>query len=249
MSKSLKKFYVYFARGLEGEILYIGQGSGERYKHCLHGTSSNKALNRYFFQNGEDGCITVEIVEYFSSKEESLKYEELCITRLSPPFNRTFNKVNTLEHLKCGFKVDFCKLLKKYVKAIETGDIITVENISNYSEEHKRYVEVLGIAKIKAIGFHKTKLTNAYNLQVKFNQSNQLIKESLKGLRVGNRYTIKKVLEELKKAYDKVGVKKKPVSTDIKNYFNVKNVWLIDEFGSRCKGYEIISDLYKEDFY
>lgn len=245
MSKSLKKFYVYFARGLEGEILYIGQGSGERYKHCLHGTSSNKALNRYFFQNGEDGCITVEIVEYFSSKEESLKYEELCITRLSPPFNRLLNKVNTLEHLKCGFKVDFCKLLKKYIKAIEVGDTITVENISNYSEEHKLLVDVLGVDKIKSIGFNKTKLFNAYNLALKFQDHHLEIKSKLGCLRVGKKYTSSHITSVLQKTYDSLNINRKAVGNDIRNYFVVRKTQVVSEVdGKRKQGYLLLEDLY-----
>lgn len=249
------EYYVYQARGLNDVLLYIGQGRGHRYRHCNSGISSCLELNRYFFEHGAD-AIKVNILSYFLTREEALLYEKSCIKKLKPLFNKDFNIIHKshknltdFEKMSLGLVVDYSRLMKQYIKAIESCDEDAIRTISDYSEEHKLHVDVLGIDKIRAVGFHKTKLTNAYNLQVKFNQSNQLIKESLNGLRVGNRYTIKKVLEELKKAYNDAGVKKKPVSTDIKNYFNVKNAWLIDEFGNRCKGYEIISDLYKEDFY
>ena len=29
-----KEYYVYGAYGLHGELLYIGYGKGDRYKHC-----------------------------------------------------------------------------------------------------------------------------------------------------------------------------------------------------------------------
>lgn len=67
-----KKYYVYCAYGINNEILYIGKGSGNRYQHCNSGISSNKALNRYYFNNGEGDCIRVEILyEYLSKKEAS----------------------------------------------------------------------------------------------------------------------------------------------------------------------------------
>ena len=55
-----KNYYVYCAYGVNDEILYIGYGKGDRYKHCNNGMSSNKGLNRYYFLNGENECIRVE---------------------------------------------------------------------------------------------------------------------------------------------------------------------------------------------
>ena len=55
----MSKYYVYAAYGLDGELLYVGKGSGERYKHCINGCSAVKDLNRYYFRNGEDGSIKV----------------------------------------------------------------------------------------------------------------------------------------------------------------------------------------------
>ena len=55
-----KGYYVYGAYGIHGELLYIGYGKGDRYKHCNSGMSSNKGLNRYYFTNGEGVCISVE---------------------------------------------------------------------------------------------------------------------------------------------------------------------------------------------
>ena len=43
------------------------------------------------------------------------------------------------------FKVDFSKLLIKYIEAIEDDDVGLVEMIENKSEEHRRIVDVLGM--------------------------------------------------------------------------------------------------------
>lgn len=58
------KYYVYHAYGLNGELLYVGKGSGDRYKHCNSGVSHCFELNRYFFEYGADS-IHVEIEKYF----------------------------------------------------------------------------------------------------------------------------------------------------------------------------------------
>ena len=54
-----KEYYVYGAYGIHGELLYIGYGKGDRYKHCNNGMSSNKGLNRYYL-NKEIPDWTVE---------------------------------------------------------------------------------------------------------------------------------------------------------------------------------------------
>ena len=64
---------------------------------------------------------------------------------------------------------------------------------------------------------------------------------------VGQLYKLSAVVEALQAAYDKVGVERKVLSTDIKNYFNVKDAWLTDSRGKRCRGYEITSDLCKDN--
>lgn len=143
-------------------------------------------------------------------------------------------------------KVDYSRLMKQYIKAIETKDLEVVETIANYSEEHRRHVEVLGIDKIRAIGINKTKITTAYNLKLKFNENNFLIKQNLSGVLVGQRYLLTDIISLLHNAYKKAEIDKKPKSTDIKNFFSVKDVFISHD-GKRSKGYLILEDLYKEN--
>lgn len=81
---NLGKFYVYHAYGMNNELLYVGKGSGERWKHCNSGVSSNKQLNRYYFQNGEGDCIKTQIKAYFDTEEEALHYEKASIKDSKP---------------------------------------------------------------------------------------------------------------------------------------------------------------------
>ena len=82
-----KEYYVYGAYGLHGELLYIGKGSGNRYQHCNSGISSNKALNRYYFANGEGACIKVRKLHTNLTNSEASRLETLEIKSLQPLFN------------------------------------------------------------------------------------------------------------------------------------------------------------------
>lgn len=81
-----KSFYVYLARGADNEPLYVGKGSGSRYKHCNSGVSSSYLLNQYYFLNGTNS-ISVDIVKYFSNSGDALSFETDLIHELEPAFN------------------------------------------------------------------------------------------------------------------------------------------------------------------
>ena len=77
----------YIAYGENNEVLYVGQGNIGRHKHCLSGTSHNKDLNRYYFNNGEDSSMTVEVVNSCLSDSEAKAKEYEYIKTLKPLFN------------------------------------------------------------------------------------------------------------------------------------------------------------------
>ena len=78
---------VYIAYGENNEVLYVGQGNTGRHKHCLSGTSHNRDLNRYYFNNGEDSSMTVEVVHSCLSDAEAKAKEYEYIKTLKPLFN------------------------------------------------------------------------------------------------------------------------------------------------------------------
>lgn len=249
------KYYVYHAYGISNELLYVGKGSGGRLRHCNSGTSHCLELNRYFFEKGSN-AIKVEIIKRFETDEEALNYERFCIISLQPLFNKDMNvdaegknykvKITDIQtRLRAGYQVDFGKMMKLYLGAIQKNDTEFVNCVNVYSPHHKQCLDVLGLVKIKRIGYNKTKLITAMNSKLKFNENNYLIKQNLSGVFIGERYTLSIIINLLQHAYDKVCLDKKVKSTDIKNYFNVQDVWMTID-GKRCKGYLILEDLYKE---
>ena len=89
------KYYVYKATGLNNEILYIGKGGGDRYKHCNSGISHCFHLNEYFFKNGSES-INTKIVREFDCEIEALEYEKVCIQTLKPRLNLCYCLNNLL---------------------------------------------------------------------------------------------------------------------------------------------------------
>lgn len=144
-------------------------------------------------------------------------------------------------------KVDFSRIMKSYIQAIKDDDIGKAEMIADKSEIHRVVVEELGIDRVESIGLNKTKIMNAYNLSVKFSASNEQVKALLKGVSVGNKYTSSTLIHKLQYAYDKLGLERKAVSNDIKNYFVVQKTQVVSEDdGKRKQGFLIVSDLYKD---
>ena len=168
------EYYVYGAYGIHGELLYIGKGSGNRYQHCNSGISSNKALNRYYFANGEGMCIKVRKLHTNLTNGEASHLETLEIKSLQPLFNivGVFDSNNSkpsciYEAIKQGFTIDFKKILKEYISSLETGcrdkqDII----LSAYPELH-HYVTTLGVKRIHSLRYRKKDIEIEYDYVVR----------------------------------------------------------------------------------
>lgn len=77
------KYYVYQAQ-LGDEIVYIGKGVGDRYKHLKSGTSHVYEANEAYFL-GKD--FTVSILEHYETSEEAFGREMELISKIQPKWN------------------------------------------------------------------------------------------------------------------------------------------------------------------
>lgn len=134
------KYYVYAAYGLEGEVLYVGQGKGNRWQHCVSGASSNTNINRYYFNNGEGDCIKVKILERFRSKQRALKRETQLIEKYLPSCNKlgvTTENTDNMTELSLFYvnlKNRFADLVRKDLKD-ESNKYSNGVSISSYNFE------------------------------------------------------------------------------------------------------------------
>lgn len=235
------EYYVYQARGLNGVLLYIGQGCGHRYRHCNSGISSCLELNRYFFEHGAD-AIKVNILSYFLTKEEALLYEKSCIKKLKPLFNKDFNIIHKshknltdFEKMSLGLVVDYSRLMKMYIKALDFDDTNTIAIIEEKSPIHKHHMEIAGKDRILGLSCNKTKVTRLVRDLERFDNNYYSIVAKL-SLKVGVKYTRKEIKNKLQKVYDDLGITQTANATDIEKYFSVRDCYV--ERVNR--GYEII---------
>ena len=84
MSKDV--FEVYICK-FEDSVVYIGSGSLNRHKHCASGTSHVYELNEIHFSSERDK-LSVEVVEFFNNKNDSLAYEKDLILMYQPTYNK-----------------------------------------------------------------------------------------------------------------------------------------------------------------
>lgn len=81
-------YYVYFVYH-KNEIVYIGKGNGNRYKHVTSGKSHVSGLNNLHFA-GED--LKVEFYLEDADENVALNVETDCIKKFKPKFNTAKNK-------------------------------------------------------------------------------------------------------------------------------------------------------------
>lgn len=146
----INNYEVYVAKSKDGVVLYVGQGVYGRHKHCLSGASHNKALNRYYFKNGEDGSMLVEVLFTNLSKENALSKEKELIFKLKPLFNveyhNNFKKSKLIEFNSddVGFEtlMQYSNTYGKFFNDIGGHSVdVMLSKISEYADIAKRMVE------------------------------------------------------------------------------------------------------------
>lgn len=143
-------------------------------------------------------------------------------------------------------RVDYARVMRQYIKALETKNEKMIKFFEGRSEVHKQHVQILGVDRIKKIGFNKTKITQAFDLAMKFNDLNLEISRRLGSIRLGSRYTSKHLVALLQGIYDNLGIDKKAVSADINKFFVTQKVQVKDQVdGKRKQGFQIIANLFK----
>lgn len=138
-------YYVYGAFGVDDELLYIGKGKGSRWKHCSSGISSSKALNRYYFLNGEGDCVTARILHRFSSNSKAVKKEKELISLYQPPFN--LDGVGQPKTALLTEALEYYKRLECYLRGMD--EKVGKKMYINWLEKIKHFIKGVGYARLK----------------------------------------------------------------------------------------------------
>lgn len=82
------KYYVYTAT-LDGEVLYVGKGKKDRYRHVNTGISHVLELNRLFFEGAK---VVAGIYKDNLTEDEALSLESMLIQEIKPRLNTVHNR-------------------------------------------------------------------------------------------------------------------------------------------------------------
>ena len=212
---------VYIAYGENNEVLYVGQGNVGRHKHCLSGTSHNRNLNRYYFKNGEDGSIRVEVLHTSITQDEAIEIERELINSLKPLFNGIIPN-GSAKMLKEKPKfIPYQKTIQEYIVAMQNGDIDRVCEIDNISSEYKAHYDLIGAKKLKALNYKPSKVKGLYAciiLKMKYAQD---IRDEM-GLEMGGIYSAQHIKKLLKVSFKKHLINETVRLSSIEFFYDVK---------------------------
>lgn len=106
------EYYVYFAI-CDADVVYIGSGKGDRYKHVNSGISSCWFLNKLYFANKT--IICVRVIQGLA-KDDSMLLEQILVEAIQPFGNKSVgNKGVERKYLKGKYD----ELLEKFGKELE----------------------------------------------------------------------------------------------------------------------------------
>lgn len=226
---------VYVAKGLNDEVLYVGQGNIGRSFHCINGTSHNKYLNRYFFQNGEDGCITTEVLHVVESQDDALRLEKIEIHRLNPIFNQIkyATEVNDVTYH------NFSSVAFKYFESDGDNEEINIEVLKTFPQILD-YVKVLGVGILKTCGYQESKIKKRYEVKLKAyapEHERQIVQDYL-NFSVGDKYTSKQLKDLFSECFKSLSINKTSKASCVLDYYSVGRANI-----NGCRGYKILGKL------
>ena len=123
-----------------------------------------------------------------------------------------------------------------------SSDEIYEISLNQVDEKIRSYLIGLGREKIKALGYHKTKIDRELGIKL-FNPTDlgNFIRSEFK---LGERLLLSEIKSRLKDLYSRLGYNATPKATDIDTYFETKEYMVtvvVDGKKKRIRGYELLS--------
>lgn len=225
----MKKKEVYVAYGLNDEVLYVGQGNIGRNTHCYSGASHNKHLNRYYFLNGEDGCIRIEVINTTACEKDALNIETKLIKELLPLFNSLHQpKPDIVRPNFTRDSKDYYVLHVESLICTDTSKVLELktqmQNILQLNTDLATMLGRITIEEIKSTYYNSTKSKRKYNSAVGVCQSTKSKVTAVKRLNVskGDFKSYSELKDIIQNSYNKLNLDFTAKATDIKEVFNVK---------------------------
>jgi hypothetical protein len=165
--KKKKEYYVYVWY-YEDDVVYVGKGKGDRYKHGNSGCSQNYCLNEIHFTKGSEK-LKVDFLKKDLTEDDALHYETVYINTLKPKCNIAKNgylddRVSKMRSALL-FKKTFNTELDLMKANITNKDVLDIRKAFDEFCLVHTYKDILeNGCEIKSFGFYKglgfTKLSN-----------------------------------------------------------------------------------------
>lgn len=133
-------------------------------------------------------------------------------------------------------------LQDKYKYLCSLSESVVLSLLPHLPESFNNYYTVLGLEKMKALGYNATDIKKEYegimgNQNIDIGIGANIYEEFI----VGERYTKTYIKDRLGTLYKELGYSKSPKATDLEDYFIIKNCMIRNkETGKRDNCYEII---------
>lgn len=160
-------YYVYVWY-YEKEVIYVGKGKGDRYKHGNSGCSQNYCLNEIHFRKDSDR-LRVKLIKTNLSEKDALHYETVYINTLNPKCNIAKNGAADERLSKMNdalmFKRSFNKELEILKHNATNKDVLDIKKAFDEFCTAHPYKEIIEVGfELKSFGYYKslglTKLSN-----------------------------------------------------------------------------------------
>ena len=261
---------IYYAT-YNNNIIYIGSGLPNRYKHCIFGVSHIYDLNRLHFL--EPDSVQVHILKGFTTQEEALEEEKKLILEFKPIYNSQFLNISEerfakdskdIEKYKGSFipiknEISLRRTLTTYER-IEQGLAPSVEHAIQWYEDPETDNETLfkvfplfnewissGIttSMMKTNRLNKELITKKA-VEIRTVATNEKSIISKLDLKIGEIYTSKDLVKKLTHIYKQLAIEEddtvKIKATIIKKWYEIKNTPKKVN-GEQHNGYKIIRKL------
>lgn len=152
-----------------------------------------------------------------------------------------------LNKLDLKEKPDFKTLCEEYIELRESPFSIGKDSIEMEYPVIKQAYEELGIEKMKALKFRRKDIEVELIKQNKFRSEDWKVVQIL-NYKVGQWLTVSELKEDLKKAYQTLGIQALPKGTDILKFYEIKKHNRKTNDGTTVTGYKIVSHKIKQYF-
>ena len=175
----------------------------------------------------------VQVYNEFANTSLNLSQEDQLERSLQLDILKSIYKSNGIFETKMKSVCDFL-LNPKWYGYIHVSDLYWLPlNMRNY-------IIQLGPEKIRALGYKEALIRREITNQ-ELSGQNDLMVCLIERFIVGNKYSLKSIKEDLLLIYNKVGITKTPIATDLEDYFNIRKCTINLKDGKRINGYEILS--------